>query len=88
MPKELRRIRKSRPRRRLTRLARFMREKGIKPIQVADVTGLSRQHLDRLRFGQAEPTRPVMIWITVACHRLLGRRRRVRITDLFDLGEK
>jgi len=72
--------------RRLVRLGRFIRDNGLKPNQIADVTGISRQHLDRLRFGRAEPTRPVMIWITVACRRLLGRKR-VRITELFDLGE-
>lgn len=79
--------RKKRRQRRLVRLGKFMRENGIKALQVADVTGLSRQHLDRLRYGLSEPTRPVMIWITVACRRLIGGRRRVRITELFDLEE-
>ena len=78
---------KRRKARHLVRLGRFMLENGLKPLQVADATGISRQHLDRLRFGTAEPTRPLMIWITVACRRLIRRRRRVRITELFDLGE-
>jgi transcriptional regulator with XRE-family HTH domain len=70
-----------------SRLGEFLRESGIKPNVLADVTGISRQHLRRLRRGLSEPTRPVMIWITIACRRLLGDRRRVRITELFDLGD-
>ena len=72
---------------RLTRLGRFLRDNHLKPNQVADVTGISRQHLGRLRYGLSEPTRPLMIWVTVACRRLMGGRRRVRITELFDLGD-
>ncbi len=70
-----------------TRLYRFLRDNDIKPNTLADVTGISRQHLLRLRKGMAEPTRPVMIWLTIACRHLLGKRRRVRITELFDLGD-
>jgi transcriptional regulator with XRE-family HTH domain len=73
--------------RRLSRLGRFIRDNELIPNEVADVTGISRQHLLRLRKGEAEPTRPLMIWITIACRRLLGGRRRVRITELFDLGD-
>ena len=64
-----------------------MRDNGLVPNEVADVTGISRQHLLRLRKGEAEPTRPLMIWVTIACRRLIGGRRRVRITELFDLGD-
>jgi len=71
----------------LSRLGRYLRNNGLKPNQVADVTGISRQHLGRLRRGTSEPTRPKMIWITVACRRLLGGRR-VRISELFDLGDE
>ena len=70
-----------------TRLNEFIRENGLSPNTIADVTGISRQHLMRIRFGLAEPTRPLMIWITVACRRLIGGRRRVRLTELFDLGD-
>jgi len=69
------------------RLGQFIRDNDLKPNQIADVTGISRQHLDRLRYGASEPTRPLMIWLTIACRRLLGGRRRVRITELFDLGD-
>lgn len=72
---------------RLSRLGRFLRENDIKPLVLADVTGISRQHLTRLRYGRAEPTRPTMIWLTIACRRMLGGRRRVRISELFDLGD-
>jgi transcriptional regulator with XRE-family HTH domain len=71
----------------LARLGKFLRDNDLKPNEVADVTGISRQHLLRLRYGRNEPTRPLMIWLTVACRRLLGGRRRVRITELFDLGD-
>lgn len=71
----------------LTRFGRFIRDKGISPNQLADVTGVSREHVRRLRYGECEPTRPMMIWLTVACRRLLGGRRRVRITELFNLGD-
>lgn len=73
--------------RELTRFGRFIQDEGIKPLELADVSGISRQHVLRLRFGRCEPTRPVMIWLTVACRRLLGGNRRVRVTDLFDLGD-
>lgn len=71
----------------LTRLGEFIRDHDISTNQLADVTGVSRAHLNRLKTGRSEPTRPMMIWITVACRRLLGDRRRVRITQLFDLGD-
>lgn len=72
---------------RLSRLGEFIRDNDLVPNQVADVTGISRQHLYSLRFGRREPTRLTMIWLTVGCRRLLGGRRRVRITELFDLGD-
>ena len=70
-----------------TRLGRFLEENGIKPNELADVTGISRQHIHRLRHGRAEPTRPTMIWLTIACRRMLGGKRRVRMAELFDLGD-
>lgn len=77
--------RSARPR--LARLGRFLRDNDLKPNELADVTGISRQHLMRLRYGRCEPTRPLMIWLTIACRRLLGGRRRVRVAELFDLGD-
>ena len=80
-------MRVMRTQRKLTRLGQFLAAHGIKPNELADASGVSRQHLCRLRYGRSEPTRPVMIWLTIACRRLLGRRRRVRMTELFDLGD-
>jgi hypothetical protein len=68
-----------------TRLENFIRANDLLPNIVAEVAGVSRQHLLRIRFGQAEPTRPMMVWITMAVRRLSGRR--VQVTDLFDLGD-
>ena len=76
------------PKPQLTRFGQFLEDNGIRPLELADVTGVSRQHVLRLRYGQAEPTRPMMIWLTIACRRLIGGRRRVRITELFDLGDE
>lgn len=73
-----------------TRLEEFIRANDLLPALLAEEAGISRQHLLRLRFGIAEPTRPMMIWITVAARRLVNQQRhgrRVRLTELFDLGE-
>jgi len=66
-------------------LERFIRSHDIRPAHLADFAGISRQHLFRVRFGAAEPTRPIMLWITDACGRLL--KRSVRVSELFDLGD-
>ena len=70
---------------RLTRLGTFIREHELKPHRVADLVGISREHFRKLCSGDSEPTRKVMIWIALACGRLLNRR--VRVVELFDLGE-
>jgi hypothetical protein len=72
--------------RELSRLGTFIRDNDVRPGDLADLTGVSRQHLYRLRLGLMEPTRPVMIWLTLGCRRLL--RRQVLVTELFDLGER
>jgi hypothetical protein len=74
-------------RKRMTRFGDFLRDNKMSPLRLSDVTGITREHVRRLRYGECEPTRPVMIWLTVGCRALLGGRRRVRITDLFDLEE-
>lgn len=70
---------------RLTRLGEFIGEHELKPNRVADLTGISREHFRKLCCGKSEPTRKVMIWIALACGRLLDRR--VRVVELFDLGD-
>jgi DNA-binding Xre family transcriptional regulator len=80
----MRRARSRKKRPILTRFGRFMRDNAIKPLQLADATGVSRQHLYRLRVGQADATRDMMILLTIGCRCLLGHKR-VRVTDLFEL---
>lgn len=70
---------------RLTRLGTFIGEQELKPNKVADLVGISREHFRKVCSGQSEPTRKVMIWIALACGRLLDRR--VRVAELFDLGD-
>jgi hypothetical protein len=72
--------------RRVTRLESFLKSRGIKPTQLAEESGYSRQHLLRVRMGLMEPTRRCMAAIVVDCRRL--SRERVRASDLFDLGDK
>jgi len=67
-----------------TRLEWFIRTRGLKPKRVAEEAGISRQHLLRLRKGQAMPSADVMKRIREACSKLL--RKRVALRDLFDLG--
>jgi hypothetical protein len=82
-------VKKKRPtKRKLSRLGRFMRDHQIKPLALADVTGVSRQHLYRLRFGRADATRDMMLLLTAGCRVLLGRRRRVRVGELFTLEDR
>ena len=68
----------------LSRLGRFIRDNGVKPVELARLAGISRQHLYRLRFRLMEPERPVMIWLTLASRRVL--QREVLATELFDFG--
>jgi len=70
---------------RFSRLGKFLRDNDVSPAELADLTGVSRQHLYRLRFGLMEPTRPVMIWLTLGCRRIL--RREVLVTELFDFKD-
>ena len=71
------------PEAQLTRLGRFIRHSRIRMVDIADLAGISRQHLIRLSIkGRGEPTRPVIVWVTLAIRRLSPVR--VRMTDLFD----
>lgn len=66
-----------------TLLARFIAANGIRPSRLASVSGVSRQHIYRLRMDQMEPTRPVMLWLTEAACYIV--KRRVEVAELFDL---
>jgi DNA-binding Xre family transcriptional regulator len=69
---------------RLSRLGRYLRDQDIGPLELADVTGISRQHLYRLRYGRMDATRDMMLLVTAGCRAIL-RRKRVRVSELFDL---
>lgn len=66
-----------------TLLEDFIVRYRLKPAAVARAASCSRQHLGRLRRGEAEPTRDMMIRIAEACGNLRGRR--VTIDDVFEL---
>jgi hypothetical protein len=68
----------------VTLLETFLKAHGIKPAVLARKSGYCRQHLLRIRLGEQEPTRPCIKAIAVACRQL--SRKRVKATDLFDLG--
>ena len=67
------------------RLSRFIWRNGIVAVRLAETAGVSRQHLGRLCAGRADPTLSMMVWLTIAARRLLGRH--VAVTELFDLGD-
>jgi hypothetical protein len=69
-----------------TKLDSFIRANGIRVVRLAQWAGISRQHLLRLRKGEMEPTRPVMLALARAAGDWLGRR--VRVAELFDIGER
>jgi transcriptional regulator with XRE-family HTH domain len=66
-----------------TPLFRFLESNGIGVVQLAEVSGISRQHINRLKSGRMEPTRSVMLWITEAACYIV--RRRLEVGELFDL---
>ena len=71
---------------RITKLEKFLKMNGIRPVDVSRKSGYSRQHLLRLRKGMQEPTRRCIAAITAAC-RELGTPG-VGATDLFDLDAR
>lgn len=52
---------------------------------IADAANVSRRYIYQLRHGAHEPTLGVMVRIARACSILLDRR--VRVAELFDLGD-
>lgn len=65
-----------------TRLERFIRSRGIKPVHLARESSYSRQHLLRIRFGRMLPSLACIASIVVAMRRLT--RERVRPEQLFE----
>ena len=56
----------------LTRLELFLRRRDLSPRRVAEAVVYSRQHLLRVRLGEAEPTRRFIAALTEACETLTG----------------
>lgn len=70
----------------LTKLGLFILVNRLRPSDVARDAGITRQYLGRLRFGEAEATRPMMIRVARACSQLL--RRPVSVEEVFDLEDR
>jgi hypothetical protein len=69
-----------------TRLDRFLTSKEIDPKTFAKELGCSRQWLQRLRFGDAEPTAKFIPDVVRAARRLLGDAS-ITPNDLFALDD-
>ena len=67
-----------------TRLEAFIKANKIKPAALARASGITRQYLSQLRRGTADPRRAVIAAIVDGCRKLTCKR--VKATDLFDLG--
>jgi hypothetical protein len=67
-----------------TRLDRFLAARGIGIARFVKETGLSRQWLQRVRFGDAEPT-AMSIPRFVKAARLLAKDGSIKANDLFPL---
>jgi hypothetical protein len=58
---------------------------GLKPAQLARVAYVSRQHLFRVRAGEDDPSRHVMVRLMMAATLILHRK--VKMDELFDLTD-
>ncbi len=66
-----------------TKLERFLREHGIKPAQLARVSGHARQHLVRIRLGRVKRVHPTTKQsLAIACSIIV--RRHVPVDEIFD----
>jgi DNA-binding Xre family transcriptional regulator len=65
-----------------TTLERFLRKNKLKPVDLADEANISRQHLHRIRKGEADPGILTAVRIRDACSRLLWRV--VGLEELFS----
>lgn len=68
-----------------TRLETFMKTNAIRPATLARTAYVSRQHLMRVRKGEDDPTRHVMVRLAMACTLIV--RRRVKMDEIFDLTD-
>jgi transcriptional regulator with XRE-family HTH domain len=68
----------------VTRLEVFLKQAGVKPSRLAARAGVSRQHLLRLRRGEMEPTRRMMVTLANAASQMCHRT--VCTVELFELS--
>lgn len=76
--------RQRRKERRVTRFDTFLREWGVKSTAYARRAGVSPSQLRRLRWGQSEPTRRLMVALTETASAMLSRP--VYMVELFELS--
>lgn len=71
-----------------SRFGRFLdvNRKRLVAMRLSKESGVSRQHIYRLRYALMEPTRDVMVRLRAGASMILGRR--VKMSELFDLGEE
>jgi Cro/C1-type HTH DNA-binding domain len=66
-----------------TKLEQFLRAHGIKPAELARISGHARQHLVRIRYGRVKRVHPsTKRSLAIACGIIL--RRNVSIDEIFD----
>ena len=68
----------------MTRLERYMREWGVMPSVFARRARVSRTHLLRLRNGEANPSRSVMVALTETASAM--QLKTVYVVELFELS--
>ncbi len=68
----------------VTRLESYMQEWGVMPGAFAKRSGVSRAHLLRLRRGDMEPTRRVMVALADAASAM--QHKTVFVVELFELS--
>jgi len=68
-----------------TRFAAFLHQHGITCVRIAVRAGISPGYGSDLKQGKSEPTLGIMVALAGAASLLL--RRKVRVTELFDLGD-
>ena len=68
----------------MTRLDVFIKQAGVKQSRLAERAGVSSQHLLRLRRGEMEPTRRMMVALADAASQIC--RRTVYTVELFELS--
>ena len=69
---------------RVTRFDVFMREWGVKPVVYARRAGISPSQLRRIRRGECEPTRRLMVVLVETASAMLSRP--VFMVELFELS--